>query len=259
MRNVANQFAANMDNILGLLEVTTSAVSLAKESPGPRPVSKPFLIAARKVHQNVLSSSHFTLVAFDGAFLTACAEYELAVRHLIETYISRAVTKCPKYNHLPKAIRDWYPEGCARIILNLKNEKSEKFRHLSQDGVVRSLADCSKNKSGKILGEAFSYSERNFWPDEVENCLRRIAIEKIWQKASRDSSFQLAMGTTNPEKAEQVGRLKLTDALSKRNHIIHRGRMYYTPSDSEVRDCVGFMRILILTLAGVMERSLAAL
>ncbi len=259
MRNVATQFASNMDNILGLLDVTSAAVSLAKESVSPRPVTKPFLIAARRVHQNVHSSSHFTLVAFDGAFLTACAEYELAVRHLLEAYISRAVTSCPKFNHLPKAIRDWYPEGCARIIINLKNEKSDKFRHLTQDSVVRSLADCIKNRSDKMLGEAFSDSERNFWPDEVEKCLQRVGIEKIWQKASRDSSFQMAIGTTNPEIAEQVGRLKLTDALTKRNNIIHRGRLYYAPSDSEVRECVEYFRILVVTLAEVMEKSLVAL
>ena len=124
---------------------------------------------------------------------------------------------------------------------------------------MRSLADCIKNKSEKILGEAFSDNERNFWPDEVENCLKRIAIEKIWQKVSRDSAFQLAMGTTNPEIAEQVVRLKLKDALTKRNNIIHRGRLYYTPSESEVRECVEFFRALIMTFAEVMEKSLASL
>lgn len=257
MRGVASRFAANMDNILGFLDVVAATMQLAKESVGRNRSISSFQVAARRVHKSVLSSNRFTLVAFDGAFLTACAEYELAIRDLIEKYIQRAASKCPQYNHLPKEMRDWYPEGCARIILHIKNDR---FSHLTRDSVVRSLADSSKNLSGTLVGEAFSDNERNFWPEDIDVFFQdRLGINKIWQKLSRNTSFQASIGTTIPATAEQVARMKLRDLLSKRNNIIHRGRSYYNPSESEIRECVEFYRALISSLAEIMENTIVAL
>ena len=261
MRAVASRFAANMDNIISFLEVMAAAVQLGKESIGQNRSRSAFQVAARRLHNtartNIQGSGRFTLVALDGAFLTACAEFELAVRDLIEAYVLRATLKCPQYSNLPKEMRDWYPEGCARIILRLS---TDKFSHLTQDAIVRSLADTSKNRSHGLVCEAFSEHERNFGPDEVDKCFhKRLGIRKVWQKLARDAPFQSAIGTTVSERAEQIARMKLEDLLTKRNNVIHRGRTYYSPSESEVRESVEFLKALIGSTGEIMEACLTAL
>src|SRR6266852_1986891 len=104
-----------------------------------------------------------------------------------------------------------------------------------------------------MLGEAFSDNERNFWPYEIESDFKRIGIEKIWQKLSRESNMQDAFGTSKEIATEQHAKSKLDELLQRRNDIIHRGKTYYTPSESEVRDCATFFKLLITNLAEVME------
>jgi pyrroloquinoline quinone (PQQ) biosynthesis protein C len=117
-----------------------------------------------------------------------------------------------------------------------------------------------KNRSSTLLGEAFSDNERNFWPDDIENCFKeRLGIEKIWKKLSRESQLQSALGTSNESMAEQLARKRLNELLERRNDIIHRGRSYYTASQSEVRQYVTFAKNLVEVLAEVMEKQLTAI
>jgi RiboL-PSP-HEPN len=117
----------------------------------------------------------------------------------------------------------------------------------------------SKSGGYNLVGEAFSDNENNFWPREIETCFERIGIEKIWQKLSREVDFQSVLGARDAEGTEQRARRKLEDLLRRRNHMVHRGKSYYTPSESEVRDCIIFLKSLIRNLAEVMEKQISAI
>jgi RiboL-PSP-HEPN len=257
MKTVASNFDVSMDDILSLVKIVTDVLSLAKQEPSKLRSRQAFAAAAKKLHRTTVHSTRFDVVAYDGALLSACAEYELAVRALIEKYIERAVMKCPKFDHLPASIRNWYPTGCAHLILNLTQDK---FRHLTSEVITRSVASTVKNVSGGLIVEAYSNNERNFWPKQVEECLGiRLGIEKIWRKLSRETGLQGFVGTTNESLAEELARRRVTEFLERRNDIIHRGRSYYTASESEVQRHVTFMKTLINALADVMEKQLAAI
>lgn len=257
MKTVASNFGVSMDDILSLVKIMADVLSLAKQDPSKLRSRQAFAAAAKKLHRSILRSSRFDVVAYDGALLSACAEYELAVRALVEKYVERAAIKCPKFDHLPIAIRNWYPPGCAHLILNLTQDK---FSHLTCDVITRSVASTVKNVSGRLIGEAYSNNERNFWPDQVEDCFKiRLGIEKIWKKLSREPGLQTAVGTTNESLAEKLAKRRVTEFLQRRNDIIHRGKSYYTASESEVQRHVTFMKTLINVLADVMEKQLAAI
>jgi hypothetical protein len=259
MRDIARRFSNQMDKICGYIDLILEVISLAKVSQKGLRSKHDFVLNASKVTDSVQKIGNFTITVYDGVYLTACADYELVIRELIEAYMQCAVQKCRLYHHLPQEIREWYPEGCARILLNLDQDK---FRHLTKDHIMHSISSCinpSKSKGYSILGEAFSDNERNFWPSEIESYFKRIGIEKIWQKLSRESNIQDALGTRNDMATEQRAKSKLNELLQRRNDIIHRGKTYYTPSESEVRDCATFFKILIINLAEVMESQIAAI
>jgi hypothetical protein len=159
--------------------------------------------------------------------------------------------KCNEYHHLPPAMRQWYPDGCSSIILGIDQDK---FSHLTKDQILKSLASCVKIKNYNLIGEAFSDNQRNFWPNVIEDTLsKRIGLSKIWQKLSRDASLQTFVGATEPATVERQLRDKLNNIIQRRNDVIHRGRSYFTPSETEVRDGSNFMKILIYSMASTMK------
>jgi hypothetical protein len=260
MKNIASRFALEMDSIYSFVDVILSAIVLSKADFKGIHSRKKCFITAKKLKEAVNSGGNLTVVAYDGAFLSSCAEFELCIRSLIEKYIDRAANKCVVYNHLPKEIRDWYPIGCSNILLNLKQDK---FSHITQDNVINSIASCvnpSPKKGYNLLGEAFSDNTRNFWPNEIDEFFsKRLGISKIWQKMSRAIQFQKMMGVSNESSAENVGRKKLTNLIQRRNDIIHRGKSYYTPSDTEVKECAEYFKIFVVSLAEVLEKQIAAI
>jgi hypothetical protein len=67
------------------------------------------------------------------------------------------------------------------------------------------------------------------------------------------------MGVSNESTAENIGRKKLANLIQRRNDIIHRGKSYYTPSDTEVKECVEYFKIFVVSLAEVLEKQIAAI
>jgi len=257
MRSIAGLFGKEMDRVVAFLETISIAYQLAKENPTGITSKKKFIENARRLRKVINSCTDMNVVAYDGAYLHACAEYELTVRYLIERYVDRAASKCQDYLHLPKEMREWYPVGCSSVVLNITQDK---FRHLTVSTLVSSLASTTKRKKYSLIGDAFSDNSVNIWPETIDEMFRtRIGIEKIWQKLSRENGLQTALGTTVPATAEQVARRKLSALLHRRNDIIHRGKTYYAPSETEVRECALFFKALVANLSEIMEKHCAAL
>lgn len=256
MLSISSTFTSSMTDVLAFLTVVSDVFQLPSQSITSTTSATAFIKAAKKLRRDVASSNRIDVVAYDGAFLHVCAEFELVVRALIERYIERAVVKCPEFHNLPGDLRNWHPEGCASVILNIKHGR---FKHLTTDDVIRGLAGAFRNRSEHVLPDVFSFNERNLKPDVIEECFNRIAIEKIWQKLSRESAVQTQVGTNTRALAEDLAKRKLGGLMDRRNDIIHRGKSYYTSSLSEVRDSVTYLNTLVTSLAEIMERSLAGI
>lgn len=258
MEELAAKFGEDMDNMRGYVMVIDAVLNVAKTSPKGLRSKHALTRSAQNLYQRAHEAGNFTVAAYDGTYLTACAAFELVVRELIEQYVEHCSLKCAQYNHLPKAVRDYYPEGCARLILDIGRDK---FKHLRPETIINSIASCvkpSKPKGYHLVGEAFSYNEKNFWPEEIERCLLNLGIEKVWQKISREPDMQRSLGTGNANHTEQVAKEKLRLFLQRRNDIVHRGKSYYTPSQSEVIELTSFLKVLVTNLAAVMKHQFAA-
>jgi hypothetical protein len=259
MLSVAAKVANDMRQVVTLLEVLAASVGVAQVSAKGFRSKHPMAKAALTLQQRFPNSLAVMTVVHDGAYLTLCADLELALRELIIRYVEQAQAKCPDYNHLPRKMRDWYPRGCGELLVNLSQDR---FEHLTQLEIHRSLASClgSPAKPYSLIGDAYAYNNRNFWPKELEQHFdERLGIPKIWQKLSRSTRFQTALGATAPGTAEMVARNKLEQLLGRRNDIVHRGKSYYTASDSEVRGAAAYCTDLTQALAELLVQQLAAI
>lgn len=259
MLTIAAQFGRDMDQIVAFVDLTRSTQDLAKQDPRAFRSTHPLATAARDVHQKARRLTLPTVVAYDGAFLGACAQFELCVRRLIEGFLVQATTKLPDYSHLPQAIREWHPRGCANILVRLK---SDKFKHLTADDIVKALASCfnsSPTSPYRLQPEAFSDNDRNFKPAVIEEQFDHIGVKDIWQKLSRQPDLRTFLGTHSEASTMQYGKIRLSEMMDRRNDIIHRGASYYTPGESEVTQCALYFKALISSLASVMNAYLASL
>ncbi len=257
MQKIAIGFTKRMDSILAFLNIVSATITVAKTDHRNIKSRASFITFSKRLKSVVVANPNFSLAAYDGSYLTICAEYEMTVRNLIEKFISDAALKCTEYHHLPKEIREWYPVGCANLILNITQDK---FSHLTRDQIVRSLASCQKIRGYSLIGEAFSDNHMNFWPDVVEDTFsKRIGLEKVWQKLSRQNRLQTLIGTTEPATVQRQLKDRLYRIMQRRNDIIHRGRTYFVPSETEVAGSATFLREVVISLGDIMADHLAGI
>lgn len=258
MRTIATRFAADMAEIDAFVDLLTATLDLAKQDPKGLRSKHAIATQALFVHGKARALVS-RAVLFDGPYLTTCAYFELAVRELVEVFVSRLNRRSRTYSHLPKVIQEWHPLGNAEILLNLKRPQ---FGHLTAEAILKNLASCvvKSGASYQLTPEAFSNNERNFAPDILSDMFKkRLGLEKLWSKLARDAQLQAFLGSTTEALVEKLAWDRLDEAMKRRNSIIHRGRTYYTTSETEVRECSRYFAVLIAALAEVLENHLAAI
>ncbi len=259
MKNVSSQFAKDMLQAELSIDIVTAIFRLAKYETKTFRSKHPIALEAISIHEKVRQLGT-TLEAYDGAFLSICAQYEFATRTLIERFISQLDTEIPLYSNLPETIRDWYPEGCANIILNVNQDKFQNITHSSILVSLASCINCSLKRPYHLIPEAFSYHDKNLSADIIQQIFqKRLGIKSVWQKLGRQKALSDHLHTPNNPTTEQVARQRLNGAIQQRNNIIHRGKAFYHPGESEIQETARFFRVLIGSLAEVMVKNLAAM
>ena len=253
MRAIASRFAQDMDQVVMATELTALSIRLAQVEFGKQKSPREAVKIAKELQGKISGMQNPSVLFFEGTFLSTCAQYELAVRDLLEKFVAAASAKMKDFNHLPREMRDWHPQGCAKLILNLDKDK---HRHLTADQIVRSLASCvtySIKKPYSLTAEAFSNNENNFRSGVIEQHIDRIGLKKVWQKLSRNQGLQTYLRTNSDALTEEFAKKKLDAIIEKRNHIIHRGRAYAAPGESEVKEAAGFLKQLVTSITDTLE------
>jgi hypothetical protein len=260
MQGVANQFVSNMRAMRRSLELAKQITAFGGQSDPP-----PSGISWNPEAQNLRTSvqaAHpaFIHVVFEGLYLSACASYELTIRQLIERYVEEVSEKLKDFSKFPKPMREWYLVGISDIVTQLHREK---FQHLTQAHIYSSIAACAKPAwptPPQLITDAFSNNDRNLRADVIsEFFARRLAIDKVWQKLARDATFQSYIGSNHPDTAEKLAKEQLNQHMTRRNNIIHRGRNFYAPSESDIISATEYFAALVSALTAMLVAQCAAL
>jgi len=259
MKKVSAQFTLDMGKAEAFVDLVASTFDLAKRDVKQLRSKHPVAIGALDVHSKARKLGN-TADAYDGAFLTICAQFEFVVRDLIEVFIDHLSIKIPIFRNLPDTIRTFYPRGCATVLINLEQDK---FQHLTQEMVLFSLASCvrcSAKRPYHFIGEAFSNHERNLNARVIDQiCRERLGLDDVWKRLARQNALASCLGSKNEDTTEKRARETLDAAIRHRNNIIHRGKSFYHTGESEVRDSARFFTVLIDNLATVMDNFLQSL
>lgn len=255
---IATTFASDMNRVLAFLELSVSTFDLAKVNLSRFRSVHPLAVAARDVHAKARAIPVGLSLACEGAFLSACAQFEQGVRDLIEEAATQAVGKKARFSLLPARMQDEHIDGCGKILQNITQDK---FKHLTAAGVVASLNGCLCGGAGpySLVVEAFSSNERNFKPNIISEHVGKLGLKGLWGLLSNEACLQAHFGSTSPIDTERFARERLERIMDKRNTIIHRGRGFAAPSEAEVKECCSFFSATIEALARVLIAYVASL
>ncbi|NVO30242.1 HEPN domain-containing protein [Hymenobacter lapidiphilus] len=256
MISISNNFSAKLDEVDKFIQINEELLQLGKININRFRTKHDIGIPIGKLYPLVSTSSLFSIVAYEGSFLSVCAEFELCIREMIEKYVDLLSAKCGLFTHMPEVIRNFYPHGCASIMSNITQDK---FKHISIDIIINSLISIKKNKSFNLVPEVFSDNERNFKSNLIDEIFsKRIGVKDLWKRISREAEMQNYFPGSSVENVERLSKLKLDDFIQKRNEVIHRGRSYYAPSTGDVKDCIKFFKCIVTCIATILSSSLAA-
>lgn len=258
MNNLSIQFAKDMQKAELFIDMVNATFKLAKGDI--RYFRSKHQIAADVVAIHKKTRELGTsLEALDGTYLSICAQYEFVTRNLIETFINKLNNKIPLYSNLPEPIRDWYPRGCANLILN----SSDKYPNITQTLLLNSIASCMKcsiKQPYHLVPEAFSYHDNNLRSDIILDLFQtRLGIEKVWQKLGRQKILTDYLHSSNAPTTEQLARKKLDTTIVQRNNIIHRGQSFTHPGESVVHDTAQFFGVFVEGLSDILIKYLASI
>jgi hypothetical protein len=257
MLTIAKNFAAEMAQIVAFVDLSSATFALARADLKRFRSKHALGIAAVDLHARARAASSGLPLACEGAFLTACAQFELAVRGVIEETANRAAAKKANFRSLPIVMQEEHVDGCARI---LQKWKLDKYKHLPPNVVINSLTTCySKGVRYSLVVEAFSSNDANFRPETITKHMKKLGLNKLWEKLSRETCLQIYFGGVSVKDTSRFSAETLKSLMEKRNTIIHRGKSFASPSSKEVEDGAKFFSVLIEALANVTTTYVATL
>ena len=259
MNSIAASYAVQMSRIAAWVDLINRVVNLGTEDINRLRSTVPVAVRARDVHQGITGlGSTATIIAYEGAFLTACAEFELTVREMVEKFVDQARTTKATFSDLPVAMQKRQHKGCAKIITYLDQER---FNHLTIDQVIADLYSCHPTSPAayKLLPEAFSENERNFNWSMTKEVMERLGISDFGDRIGNEGGLATLLSTTVGQNTMSRASGRLNEMMRRRNQIVHRGRSAYSPSESDVRECASFFATFAQSLANVLTAHLATL
>ncbi len=258
MITIAKTFQGSMDRVISFVDLNLATFNLAKPTLSRFRSSHPVAIAAKDVYKKARAIPLGLSIACEGAYLSACAQYEQAVRDLIEETAIQAAAKKTAFAMLPPEMQECHTNGCGVILQNLAQDK---FKHLTAAGIVGTLHGCVVARSVplSLVVEAFSSNERNFKPQIVSEHAKRLGVKNVWKLIAVQPGISAHFGTASAADTEKFARERLERIMDMRNAIIHRGRGFVAPSDTEVRECANFFKALIQALAVVLDNYITRL
>lgn len=258
MLAVATLFKTSMDRILAFVELSVATFDLAKVSVSRFRSSHAIAASVKDVHSKARAIPLGLSLACEGAYLSACAQFEQCVRDLIDETAIQSVAKKGTFALLPGRMQEEHTNGCGRILQNLYQDK---YSHLNVAGVVAALHGCvvTGASPAALIVEAFSSNERNFKPNVVSEHLGKLGVSKVWELLGLQPCLKAHFGTTSATDAARFARERLERIMDTRNTIIHRGRGFVAPSDSETKECATYFVALSEALARVLVDYVASI
>ncbi len=255
MRSILQTFLGHLNDVERNVSLVEDLRVLGAASAPRSALRGPLGRAAGSVRGTIRSQRTWETIALDGSLLYLSAQFEVAVRDLVEELVRLKCQKVSVYTDLPEDIR----VQNLRFIGDLLRRGPENPRDPTVDyvQVVEDLIQCHRMGTPvRLYAGGFSQHDRNLWPDELKDLMRRAGVTELWPQICGDQVLQQYLNCAGQGTTVVSARGRLSQFISDRNAISHRGPGYQTIGPSVMLDYVGFFRCLMPALVGVLESHL---
>jgi len=251
--SAARQFRTATTNLEKWLQVVDNVAYLSRTAV-PKGDRKRYVVGARRVvtAARAMGTSR-AIVPFEGAYLYVCAEFEWAVRELIEDFGNSVALKVKRFSDLPERLQKRNVTSSAIILGDFD---ADRFPALTQFDVISKLHTCldpsTPDHGYEICEEALSYSRRNFRWKVIKEVFGDLGVANMMATMSADGKVQKALGVSSAGTVESMLPRELDQIIDTRNRIIHRSGVFTSPTSADVRRIIKTLRAIVSGLEKVL-------
>lgn len=223
LRKLFQVFSTSSRPIVGLMDDMDAQVAEALRNA-----------IVREKHAAIRSASVVLLSGYLESFL----------RQSAEIFFDEIHGKGVRYKELPKIMhRTHFISGVNNIQRSVKDDDEFFSKTIL---ALKNLTDPVSNDLSKLYWNAFANTKGNPGPDVIKDYLRNFGVSDPFRVLAEKIRID-----------QNLIDITLNSFISLRNECAHTGTTRNTPTTSEVRDFVYFLRRLTLGISRALEGAVA--
>lgn len=178
-------------------------------------------------------------------------QYETFVEQVIKEYLKELRIANYHFSELPHKIQEGYFIKSAK--LQTKTEW-EKYSHIADKDISKSLYDTLNLDIQNILPEAFFTNAGNYSMDILASCLGELGVENLKQTLCKypplQSYYKSKYGNdiNINEKDDEIRYGLIDEVVETRNRIAHTGTVDEIKDSTYISDILGFFEVFAKSL-----------
>jgi hypothetical protein len=185
------------------------------------------------------------------------AALERYTRSLIEEALVAHARRAVTYDQLAPQIRTRNTALTGTLLASIESPRDHLKLHF--DSLINNLASCQPGSTAYHLNvQAFGAAVAGMGAATLEKALANVGVRDWWDKLGADSALARVLGTKGSRATGKVARDRLEELWRWRNHLAHGGDEEVALSESQLRECVAFVRTLAAALDSVVLGSVKA-
>ena len=196
----------SVDEMVGLGEVARAAV--ATGSPGGE--------LGESVVRTAPNDTEWRLYDHCAAVMRLYAIYEQFVTGAVGVWLSQLPDLYGSYETLPEPVRNAYRVGTAEI---LGKHGGDRYAHLTEDQVIRGLADGLAGLKYVLQPDAFLTDDRNLRSDRLKGLLSHLGVRGGWDRMTQNRA--VVRWETATRGGQQTLGSELSQLVQYRNEAAH--------------------------------------
>ena len=179
------------------------------------------------------------------------AAFERFIRGLMEETIAEHAAATLRYDQLAAHLKNRNTVLTGRLLASIESPRE----HLSVqvDSLVANLATCKAgNSKYQLNGQAFAAAVIGVAPGALEKVLANVGVRDWWDQVGEHNDLAGLLGTKGARATGKRARERLEELWRWRNHLAHGGYQDVALSESQLEECLGFIRAFTERLDAVV-------
>lgn len=237
------EFREELERIRNLLSLIESCREFGSIPVPDSPSESTFDLKARNLRE-IARNQHATIPILSGTLvLYLSGRFENFVRRAFELACDSIASKCMKFDHLPKKMKENLQRYTAEVILQ---SRRHKFDEIQIQTFIINLANNIQAAGGigDINSACLSVTEGNMRSETVSDLFKRIGIDSLWAEVSKQSKMKMYFENDKDGEIERKAKLLLDEFMQVRNTIAHPSNIPTFPDSNKMISYLEFIEVL---------------